>query len=43
MRNIVQQLDSKNWRALDYFRMVENKSRQQARGEIIPRNITVKF
>ena len=43
VRNIVQQLDARNWRALDYFRMVENKSKLQAQNEVVSRNIAVRI
>jgi hypothetical protein len=43
MRKIVQHLDGRNWRALDYFRMVENKNKFQTQNEIIPRHISVRI
>jgi len=42
MRKIIQNIDERNWRTLDYFRMLDNKKKLQAQNETLHHNISVK-
>jgi hypothetical protein len=43
MRKIIEHIDERNWRTLDYFRILESKKRLEAQKETIPRNIVVRI
>jgi hypothetical protein len=43
MRKIVQNINGRNWRALDYFRILENKNKLQAQNEMMSHNISVRL
>lgn len=43
MRKIIQHLDGRNWRPLDYFRMLESKRKLQGQNEPISQHSSVRF
>ena len=42
-RKIIEHIDQKNWRALDYFRMVENKRKLQGENGTTIRRTSVRI
>ena len=43
MRKIIENIDQRNWRTLDYFRILENKKKLELQNETLPHNISVRI
>ena len=43
MRKIIEHIDQRNWRTLDYFRLLENKKKVQLQNQIPSHNFFVRI
>lgn len=43
MRKIIEHIDKRNWRTLDYFRILDNKRKVDAQSETLVQNIPVRI
>lgn len=43
MRKIIEHIDRRNWRTLDYFRILDNKRKVDAQSETLVQNIPVRI
>jgi hypothetical protein len=43
MRKIIEHIDGRNWRTLDYYRILDSKKKLEAQNETLPHHIPVRI